>query len=41
MYYQEKDVVTRYYGYLTLNKRFIDDIFAIWAGPGETLTEFL
>lgn len=41
MYHHEKDIVAHYSQYLTLYKRFIDDIFAIWCGPKDTLLEFL
>ena len=41
MYYHEKDIVEQYSSYLTLYRRFIDDIFAIWVGPKDTLLEFL
>ena len=41
MYHHEKDIVEHYSQYLTLYKRFIDDIFAIWCGPKDTLLEFL
>ena len=41
MYHHEKDIVDKYFSYLTLYRRFIDDIFAIWSGPKDTLLEFL
>ena len=41
MYHHEKDIVDHYSQYLILYKRFIDDIFAIWCGPKDTLLEFL
>ena len=41
MFHHEKDIVEYYAQYLTLLKRFIDDIFAIWCGPKGTLFEFL
>ena len=41
MYHHEKDIVDKYSSYLTLYRRFIDDIFAIWSGPKDTLLEFL
>ena len=41
MYYHEKDIIEQYSNYLLLYRRFIDDIFAIWAGPKDTLLEFL
>lgn len=41
MYHHEKDIVDHYSRYLTLYKRFIDDIFVIWAGPKDILIEFL
>ena len=41
MFHHEKDIVECYSQYLTLYKRFIDDIFAIWCGPKGTLLEFL
>jgi len=41
MFHHEKDIVEYYSQYLTLYKRFIDDIFAIWCGPKGTLLEFL
>ena len=41
MYYHEKDIVEQYSSYLSLYRRFIDDIFAIWVGPKDTLLEFL
>ena len=41
MYYLEKDTVAQYSEYLLLYKRFIDDIFAIWHGPKQSLLEFL
>ena len=41
MYYHEKDIVEQYSSYLTLYRRFIDDIFAIWVGPKDTLLDFL
>ena len=41
MYHHEKDIVDRYSQYLILYKHFIDDIFAIWCGPKDTLREFL
>ena len=37
MYHHEKDIVDQYSSYLTLYRRFIDDIFAIWDGPKDTL----
>ena len=52
MFHHEKDIV-EYYSivirgnnydysqYLTLYKRFINDVFAIWCGPKGTLLEFL
>ena len=33
MYYHEKDIVEQYSNYLLVYRYFIDDIFAIWAGP--------
>ena len=41
MYHHEKDIVDHYSQYLILYKCFIDDIFAIWCGPKDTLLEFL
>ena len=41
MYHHEKDIVGQYSNYLTLYRRFIDDIFAIWDGPKDVLLEFL
>ena len=41
MYHHEKDIVDHYSQYLILYKRFIDDMFAIWCGPKDTLLEFL
>ena len=41
MYHHEKDIVAQYSNYLTLYRRFIDDIFAIWDGPKDVLLEFL
>ena len=41
MYYHEKDIVEQNFSYLTLYRRFIDDIFAIWVSPKDTLLEFL
>ena len=41
MYYHEIDIVEYYSQYLTVYKRFIDDIFAIWCGPKGILLEFL
>ena len=41
MYHHEKDIVDHYSQYLILYKHFIDDIFAIWCGPKDTLLEFL
>ena len=41
MYHYEKDIVQKYSSYLTLYRRYIDDIFAIWVGPRDTLLEFL
>jgi len=41
MYYHERDIIETYTRYLSLYKRFIDDIFVIWDGPRETLLEFL
>ena len=41
MYHHEKDIVDHHSQYLILYKRFIDDIFAIWCGPKDTLLEFL
>ena len=41
MFHHEKDIVEYYSQYLRLYKRFIDDIFAIWCGPKDTLLEFL
>ena len=41
MYHYEKDIIQRYSSYLTLYRRYIDDIFAIWVGPKDTLLEFL
>ena len=41
MYYHEKDIIEQYSNYLILYRRFIDDIFAIWAGPKDTLLDFL
>ena len=41
MYQHEKDIVEHYSSYLALYRRFIDDIFAIWVGPKDTLLEFL
>ena len=41
MYHHEKDIVDHYSQYLILYKRFIDDIFAIWCWPKDTLLEFL
>ena len=41
MYFHEKDIVEQYSQFLVLYKRFIDDIFAIWCGPRDTLLEFL
>ena len=37
MYHHEKDIVDHYSQYLILYKRFVDDIFAIWWGPKDTL----
>ena len=41
MYYHEKDIIEQYSNYLILYRHFIDDIFAIWAGPKDTLVDFL
>jgi len=41
MFHRGKDIVEYYSQYLTLYKRFIDDIFAIWYGSKGTLLEFL
>ncbi|CAH3172873.1 unnamed protein product, partial [Porites lobata] len=41
MYHHERDIVETHSRYITLYKRFIDDIFVIWAGPHENLLEFL
>ena len=41
MFHHEKDIVEYYSQYLTLYKRFINDIFAIWCGTKGTLLEFL
>ena len=41
MYYHEKDIIEQYSNYLLLYRRFIDDIFAIWVGPKDTLLDFL
>ena len=41
IYHDENDIVEHYSQYLTLYKRFIDGIFAIWCGPKGTLLEFL
>ena len=41
MYHYEKDIVQKYSSYLTLYQWYIDDIFAIWVGPKDTLLEFL
>ena len=41
MYYHEKDIIEQYSNYLLLYRRFIYDIFAKWAGPKDTLIEFL
>ena len=41
MYYHEKDIIELYSNYLLLYRRFIDDIFAIWVGPKDTLLDFL
>ena len=41
MCYQEKDIAEQYSSYLTLYRHFIDDIFAVWVGPKDTLLEFL
>ena len=41
MYYHEKDIIEQYSNYLILYRRFIDDIFTIWAGPKDTLLDFL
>ena len=38
MYHHEKDIVDHYSQYLILYKRFIDDIFAIWCGPKDTVS---
>ena len=41
MYYHERDIIELYAQHLTLYKRFIDDIFVIWDGTREILSEFL
>lgn len=41
MYFHEKDIVEQYSQFLVLYRRFIDDIFAIWCGPRDTLLKFL
>ena len=41
MYFHQKDIVKQYSQFLVLCKRFIDDIFAIWCEPRDTLLEFL
>ena len=41
MYHHEKDIIEQYSNYLILYRRFIDDIFAIWVGPKDTLLDFL
>ena len=41
MYFHQKDIVKQYSQFLVLYKRFIDDIFAIWSEPRDTLLEFL
>ena len=41
MHYHERDIIEKYSRYLTLYKRFIDDIFVIWDGPHDNLLEFL
>ena len=39
MYHHEKYIVGQYSNYLTLYRRFIDDIFSIWDGPKDVLLE--
>ena len=41
MYYHERDISDHFCRYLTLYKRFIDDVFIIWDGSKEKLLEFL
>lgn len=41
MYHHERDIIEQYSRYLTLYKRFIDDLFVIWDGPRAKLSEFL
>ena len=41
IFHHENDIVEHYSQYLTLYKRFIDGIFAIWCGPKGTLLELL
>ena len=41
MYHHERDIIEKHSRYITLKKRFIDDIFVIWDGPHENLLEFL
>ena len=41
MYHHERDIVEKHSRYITLYKRFIDDIFVIWDGPHKKLLEFL
>ena len=41
MYYHEKDIIEQYSNYLLLYRYFIDDNFAIWIGPKDTLLDFL
>ena len=36
-----KDIVDQYSSYLTLYRRFLDDIFVIWDGPKDVFLEFL
>ena len=41
MSHHERDIAEKHSRYITLYKRFIDDIFVIWDGPRENLLEFI